>query len=51
MGSTLTPYREALTSERYAEFLAEYSKRLVAALGEERPYFYTFKRVLIWGTF
>ena len=49
-GSTLTPYREALPSERYEEFLAEYTDRLVAALGDSRPYFYTFKRVLMWAT-
>jgi trans-aconitate 2-methyltransferase len=48
-GSTLTPYREALPSERYEEFLAEYTARLVAELGEHRPCFYTFKRVLFWG--
>ncbi len=49
-GSTLTPYREALSSDRYAEFLAEYTNRLVAALGDSRPYFYTFKRVLLWAS-
>jgi len=48
-GSTLTPYREALPSERYEEFLAEYTDRLVALLGDSRSYFYTFKRVLFWG--
>jgi trans-aconitate 2-methyltransferase len=46
-GSTLTPYREALSSDRYEEFLAEYTKRLVNTLGDSRPYFYTFKRVLM----
>ena len=50
-GSTLTPYREALSTERYEEFLAEYTKRIVEALGDERPFFYTFKRVLMWATF
>ncbi|HEV7427593.1 MAG TPA: methyltransferase domain-containing protein [Thermoanaerobaculia bacterium] len=49
-GSTLTPYREALSSDRYEEFLAEYTRRLVAALGDARPYFYTFKRLLIWAS-
>lgn len=49
-GSTLTPYREALSSERYEEFLAEYTDRLVATLGDSHPYFYTFKRVLVWAT-
>jgi trans-aconitate 2-methyltransferase len=50
-GSTLTPYREALADERYEEFLAQYTERLVKQLGEHRPYFYTFKRVLLWATF
>jgi trans-aconitate 2-methyltransferase len=49
-GTTLTPYREALSAEGYEEFLAEYTKRLVEALGDTRPYFYTFKRVLMWAT-
>jgi len=48
-GTTLTPYREALSSDRYADFLTEYTNRLVATLGDTRPYFYTFKRVLIWA--
>ncbi len=50
-GTTLTPYREALSAQRYEEFLGEYTKRVVETLGDARPYFYTFKRVLIWGTF
>jgi trans-aconitate 2-methyltransferase len=50
-GSTLTPYREALPSDRYEEFLAQYTSRLVDTLGDVQPYFYAFKRVLIWGTF
>jgi trans-aconitate 2-methyltransferase len=49
-GSTLTPYREALSPDRYEAFLAEYTKRLVNALGDHRPYFYTFKRVLLWAS-
>jgi trans-aconitate 2-methyltransferase len=49
-GSTLTPYREALSADRYADFLTAYTTRLVATLGDQRPYFYTFKRVLFWGT-
>ncbi|HXH38906.1 MAG TPA: hypothetical protein VNN08_09785 [Thermoanaerobaculia bacterium] len=50
-GSTLTPYREALSPERYEEFLAVYTARVVEALGDSRPYFYTFKRVLLWASF
>jgi len=48
-GSTLTPYREALSADRYEEFLAEYTARLVDVLGDARPYFYTFKRMLMWA--
>jgi trans-aconitate 2-methyltransferase len=32
-------------------FLEAYRTRLAEELGEERPYFYTYKRVLLWGTF
>jgi len=48
-GSTLTPYRDALPQVRYEEFLAEYTSRVIEALGDEQPYFYTFKRVLMWA--
>jgi trans-aconitate 2-methyltransferase len=49
-GTLLTDYERRL-GERFPEFLELYTKRLLAALGEVRPYFYTYKRVLIWGTF
>ncbi len=50
-GALLTHYQSLLSAERFEEFLAEDRKRLHAALGDERPYFYTYKRVLMWGTF
>jgi trans-aconitate 2-methyltransferase len=50
-GSTLTPYRDALPPERYNEFLSVYTARVVEVLGDARPYFYTFKRLLMWATF
>jgi trans-aconitate 2-methyltransferase len=49
-GALLTHY-EAILGERFADFLTEYRTRLAHALGSDRPYFYTYKRVLIWGTF
>jgi trans-aconitate 2-methyltransferase len=49
-GSTLTEYRNPLEPDRYEEFVDEYSRRLMAEIGEGENYFYTFKRVLIWGT-
>ncbi len=48
-GSALTPYRDRMPAELYARFLEEYTGRLLARLGEHAPYFYTFKRVLMWG--
>ena len=49
-GALLTHYEESL-GDRFEAFLAEYRARLHAALGDERPYFYTYKRVLVWGAF
>ncbi|HEX7830112.1 MAG TPA: methyltransferase domain-containing protein [Thermoanaerobaculia bacterium] len=50
-GALLTHYEAAMTAEKYAEFLAAYRAELLSVLGEERPFFYTYKRVLMWGTF
>ncbi len=48
-GSLLTAYRERLDADTYAQFLEEYTRRLVERIGEQAPYFYPFKRVLMWG--
>ena len=50
-GALLTYYETALSPEQYAEFLEAYRKELHGVLGDERPYFYTYKRVFVWGTF
>ena len=50
-GALLTHYQSQLPAERFEEFLAAYRTRLRAAIGEERPFFYTYKRILMWGTF
>ncbi|MDQ3280970.1 MAG: methyltransferase domain-containing protein [Acidobacteriota bacterium] len=49
-GALLTHYEALLTPERYAEFLALYRKRIAEELGDGRPYFYTYKRVLLWAS-
>lgn len=49
-GSTLTEYQRRL-GNRYDEFLARYRDRLTAALGDHRPCFFPFKRILLWATF
>jgi trans-aconitate 2-methyltransferase len=49
-GALLTTY-EAQLGERFTEYVDAYRERLRHALGEERPFFYTYKRVLLWGSF
>jgi len=50
-GALLTHYQAQLPPERFDEYLSLYRTRLCAAIGSQRPYFYTYKRVLIWGSF
>lgn len=49
-GALLTWY-QSLLGNRFDEFLAEYRRRLTDVLGDERPFFYTYRRILIWGSF
>ena len=49
-GTLLTDYQKRLPPDVFARFLGRYRDRLVPALGgDERPYFYAFKRILVWG--
>jgi trans-aconitate 2-methyltransferase len=48
-GTLLTDYESRLPGPMYQEFVARYRARLHAALGDQRPYFYPFKRILLWG--
>ena len=50
-GALLTHYQSQLPAERFEELLAAYRTRLRAAIGEERPFFYTYKRILMWASF
>lgn len=50
-GALLTHYQSQLPSGRFEEFLTTYRTRLRHVLGDDRPFFYTYKRVLMWGTF
>ena len=50
-GALLTHYQSLLPAGRFEEFLAAYRERLGAALGDRSPFFYTYKRVLLWGAF
>ena len=48
-GTLLTDYEKRLPAALYEEFVARYRDRLHEALGDQRPYFYPFKRILLWG--
>ncbi len=50
-GTLLTDYERRLSREDFARFLADYTTRLLSIIGDEHPYFYTYKRILIWGSF
>ena len=49
-GTGLTRFRARLDEVAYERFLAAYRARLLARLGDHRPYFYAFKRILIWAS-
>lgn len=48
-GTSLTRFQERLAPEDFQRFVDEYRRRLLAVIGERSPYFYPFKRILIWG--
>ena len=50
-GALLTYYQSLLAPEAFEDFLTAYRARLLEVLGEERPFFYTYKRILLWGSF
>lgn len=45
-GTTLTRYARRLPPERYREFLEVYERELVEAMGDPRPLFFPFPRIL-----
>jgi trans-aconitate 2-methyltransferase len=48
-GTLLTDYRRRLPESSYENFLIRYRELLIAELSAERPYPFTFKRILMWG--
>jgi trans-aconitate 2-methyltransferase len=48
-GTLLTAYERRLPPELWPPFMERYRTRLLPALADERPYFYAFKRLLIWA--
>ncbi len=48
-GTSLTRMRRHFPADVYEAFVAAYRDRLVAELGDRRPYFYAFRRILLWA--
>ena len=48
-GTGLTAYESRLPPEMFREFLTRYRERLLPQLEDSRPFFYPFKRILLWG--
>jgi trans-aconitate 2-methyltransferase len=48
-GTTLTRFKTALPADRYEQFLVDYERDLLSVLGERRPFFFPFPRILFWG--
>ena len=48
-GTTLVRFRRVLPPAMFEEFVLRYRQRLRGVVGEHAPYFYAFKRILVWG--
>jgi trans-aconitate 2-methyltransferase len=48
-GTSLTRFTNVLPAELHADFVAAYTDRLLGVIGDRAPYFYPFKRILLWA--
>jgi trans-aconitate 2-methyltransferase len=48
-GALLTDYQKRLSAPDWDRFLQRYRQMLIPQLEDERPYFYPYPRLLIWG--
>jgi len=48
-GTLLTAYEKQLPPDRFLEFLERYRDRLLLQLDAGEPFFFPFKRILVWG--
>ena len=48
-GTSLTRFEKRLPPDLYAEFLRRYEENLIERIGEHTPYFFPFRRILLWG--
>jgi trans-aconitate 2-methyltransferase len=48
-GTSLTRFQRVLEPADFDRFLVAYRTRLIETLGDHEPYFYAFKRILLWA--
>lgn len=48
-GTMLTRFEKTLSPDLFERFVADYERELLAEIGEHSPYFFGFRRVLLWG--
>jgi trans-aconitate 2-methyltransferase len=48
-GSLLTHFKSRMSEADYNKFLIQFQERLFERIPDEKPFFYPFKRILIWG--
>lgn len=48
-GTLLTAYESQLDSQTYEQFVQRYQQKLFQVLPDERPFFFPYKRILMWG--
>jgi len=45
----LTRFQKRLSPKVFEEFVADYEAALIAAVGERTPFFFAFRRILMWA--
>lgn len=48
-GTTLTRFQKRLEPALFDEFIVAYDKALIERIGEHEPYFFPFRRILMWA--
>jgi trans-aconitate 2-methyltransferase len=48
-GTILTTYEQRLDAETYERFVSKYREKVMSCLSDERPFFFPYKRILLWG--
>jgi len=48
-GTTLTRFSTVLSPDVFERFVAQYEARLLEVIGRHEPYFFPFRRILMWG--